>query len=158
SQFGVVLMVDVVGFSALTTMAAEKGESGAEAVALEIGSYMGECIEIIEHFGGDVVKFLGDAVLVSFQIQSFENDFTTSEESAKDREARQRNVLVRKAIECGLQLLARLSHYRVYLTAEERTKHRSSVGIDRRTRDDDSQPFFLFDGNGSTSEQSSTGG
>ncbi|CEG62750.1 hypothetical protein RMATCC62417_00028 [Rhizopus microsporus] len=139
-------------------MAAEKGESGAEAVALEIGSYMGECIEIIEHFGGDVVKFLGDAVLVSFQIQSFENDFTTSEESAKDREARQRNVLVRKAIECGLQLLARLSHYRVYLTAEERTKHRSSVGIDRRTRDDDSQPFFLFDGNGSTSEQSSTGG
>lgn len=101
---------------------------------------------------------MGDAVLVSFQIQSFENDFTTSEESAKDKETRQRNVLVRKAIECGLQLLARLSHYRVYLTAEERTKHRSSVGIDRRTRDDDTQPFFLFDGTGSTSEQSSTGG
>ncbi|KAG0795990.1 hypothetical protein G6F22_004998 [Rhizopus arrhizus] len=158
SQFGVVLMVDVVGFSALTTMATEKGESGAEAVALEIGSYMGECIEIIEHFGGDVVKFLGDAVLVSFQVQSFDNDDINSEENSKDREFRQKNVLVRKAVECGLQLLARLSHYRVYLTAEERTKHRSSVGLDRRLRTDENQRFFLFDGNGSTSEQSSTGG
>ncbi|KAG1248250.1 hypothetical protein G6F68_013868 [Rhizopus microsporus] len=86
-------MVDVVGFSALTTMATEKGESGAEAVALEIGSYMGECIEIIEHFGGDVVKFLGDAVLVSFQVQSFDNDDINSEENSKDREFRQKNIV-----------------------------------------------------------------
>ncbi|KAI9250715.1 hypothetical protein BY458DRAFT_536237 [Sporodiniella umbellata] len=144
-------MVDVV--------ATEKGDSGAEAIALEIGSYMGECIEIIEHFGGDVVKFLGDAVLVSFQIQSVENDSDISkEDQSKDKETRQKNVLVRRAVECGLQLLARLSHYKVYLTAEERTKHRSSVGLDRRTRNDENQRFFLFDGNGSTSEQSSTGG
>lgn len=34
-------------------------------------------------------------------------------------------MLVRRAVECGLQLLARLSHYRVYLTAEERSKHRT---------------------------------
>ncbi|KAG1471599.1 hypothetical protein G6F56_002035 [Rhizopus delemar] len=159
SQFGVVLMVDVVGFSALTTKATEKGDSGAEAIALEIGSYMGECIEIIEHFGGDVVKFLGDAVLVSFQIQSIDNDSAIyQEDKTKDSESRQKNVLVRRAVECGLQLLARLSHYRVYLTAEERTRHRGSVGMDRRIRNDDSQRFFLFDGNGSTSEQSSLGG
>jgi hypothetical protein len=29
-------------------MAAEKGDSGAEAVALEIGSYMGEVISLLE--------------------------------------------------------------------------------------------------------------
>jgi hypothetical protein len=44
---------------------------------------------------------------------------------------RQRNLLVRRGVECGLQLLARLSHYRVYLTAEERSKHRTPSG-DRR--------------------------
>ncbi|KAG1464815.1 hypothetical protein G6F46_000496 [Rhizopus delemar] len=155
SQFGVVLMVDVVGFSTLTTLAAEKGDSGAEAVALEIGTYMGKCIEIIEYFGGDVVKFLGDAVLVSFQVQSLENEMDSHEgESARDRENRQKNILVQRAFDCGLQLLARLSRYRVYLTAEERTKHRSSVDTDQRQ--DNNHHFFLFDE--STSEHSSVDG
>ncbi|KAI9269939.1 hypothetical protein BY458DRAFT_510336 [Sporodiniella umbellata] len=140
-------MVDVVGFSALTNLAAEKGDSGAEAVALEIGSYMGECIEIIEHYGGDVVKFLGDAVLVSFQTQPSESSL--SEE---------KNRLVRRALECGTQLLARLSHYRVYLTAEERSKHRLSVAQDRQNEEDDRQHHFLFDSKRSTSEQSSIEG
>jgi hypothetical protein len=62
-------------------------------------------------------------------------------------------------VECGLQLLARLSHYRVYLTAEERTKHRSSETgeIDRRVKSEKDQRFFLFDGsgNGSTNSQRS---
>ncbi|KAL0091054.1 hypothetical protein F4703DRAFT_1400836 [Phycomyces blakesleeanus] len=47
-----------------------------------------------------------------------------SESGENSSQTRQRNVLVRKAIECGLQLLTRLSHYRVYLTAEERSRHR----------------------------------
>lgn len=74
--------------------------------------------------------------------------------------ARQKNLLVRKAVECGLQLLARLSHYRVYLTAEERTKHKSSETgeIDRRVKPDRNQRFYLFDGggNGSTNSQRSS--
>lgn len=56
-------------------MAQEKGDSGAEAIAMEIGAYMGEviacliwhnilanfnnkkkCIQVIEFYGGDVVK------------------------------------------------------------------------------------------------------
>ncbi|KAI9271789.1 hypothetical protein BDA99DRAFT_500982 [Phascolomyces articulosus] len=165
TQFGVVLMVDVVGFSQLTTLATEKGESGAEAIALEIGAYMGECIQIIEFFGGDVVKFLGDAVLVSFQQNVQEPSASTSEADSEldgsfagnTREAseRQRRVLVRRAVECGQQLLARLSHYRVYLTAEERTKHRTSSGeIDRhQARGVKMQRFFLFDGQSSSSNE-----
>ncbi|KAI8083598.1 hypothetical protein BDF21DRAFT_337121 [Thamnidium elegans] len=138
-------------------MAAEKGDSGAEAIALEIGSYMGECIEIIEHFGGDVVKFLGDAVLVSFQSNNFGDDDNddTNDDNIK---ARQKNVLVRKAVECGLQLLARLSHYRVYLTAEERTKHKSSITgeIDRRVHTEKNQRFYLFEGGNSQRSSSSS--
>ncbi|KAI7898064.1 uncharacterized protein BX663DRAFT_270429 [Cokeromyces recurvatus] len=99
-------------------MAQAKGGSGAEAIAMEIGAYMGECIQIIEFYGGDVVKFLGDAVLVCFQSINHVDLAEPSE--------RQKNLLVRRGIECGLQLLARLSHYRVYLTAEERSKHRTN--------------------------------
>ncbi|CEG63430.1 hypothetical protein RMATCC62417_00573 [Rhizopus microsporus] len=135
TQFGVVLMVDIVGFSSLTTMAQEKGDSGAEAIAMEIGAYMGECIQVIEFYGGDVVKFLGDAVLVCFQNIQRPKKQTSDNSTSMPREdnemtQRQKNVLIRKAVECGLQLLARLSHYRVYLTAEERSKHRAATSED----------------------------
>ncbi|KAG1227627.1 hypothetical protein G6F35_002544 [Rhizopus arrhizus] len=133
TQFGVVLMVDVVGFSSLTTKAQEKGDSGAEAIAMEIGAYMGECIQIIEFYGGDVVKFLGDAVLVCFQTMQTTEEKTTDNASfianeEHETSERQKSLLIKRAVECGLQLLARLSHYRVYLTAEERSKYRATNG------------------------------
>ncbi|KAG2182772.1 hypothetical protein INT44_005752, partial [Umbelopsis vinacea] len=130
TQFGVVLMVDVVGFSTLTTLATQRGDSGAEAIALEVGGYMGECIRIIEFYGGDVVKFLGDAVLVSFQPHMQDVATHAAPDAPNDPtipaeyDARTKTILVRRALECGLQLLTRLSHYRVYLTAEERSRHR----------------------------------
>ncbi|KAF7723985.1 hypothetical protein EC973_001445 [Apophysomyces ossiformis] len=114
------------------------------------------CIEIIEHYGGDVVKFLGDAVLVSFQPDPADSETASdpssnSDENLRDTSSRQKYVLVRRAVECGLQLLARQSHYRVYLTAEERSKHRSSTTgeIERRTARDKKERFFLFDSNAS---------
>lgn len=74
--------------------------------------------------------------------------------SGKEKSARQKNLLVRRAVECGLQLLARQSHYRVYLTAEERSKHRSSLTgeIDRRGIQGTDQRFFLFDGSGQSTD------
>ncbi|CAO3590801.1 unnamed protein product [Absidia cylindrospora] len=145
TQFGVVLMADVVGFSKLTTLATEKGESSPEAISSEIGEYMGECIKIIEFYGGDVVKFLGDALLVCFQ-PSITNERrrsstdTMTEDGHYDLSRRQRHVLVRKAIECGLQLLARQSHFRVYLTAEEIIRHRGPDGeIERHYHTDKDQ-------------------
>lgn len=104
-----------------------------------------------------MLQFLGDAVLVSFQSNNFGDDDNdnTYDDSTK---ARQKNVLVRKAVECGLQLLARLSHYRVYLTAEERTKHKSSITgeIDRRVHTEKNQRFYLFEGGNSQRSSSSS--
>ncbi|KAI8994507.1 hypothetical protein BDB01DRAFT_840989 [Pilobolus umbonatus] len=123
-------------------MAAEKGDSGAEAIALEIGSYMGECIEIIEEFGGDVVKFLGDAVLVCFQPIPFDTNDGTTDTTTEDSIKRKKDLITR-AVDCGLQLLAKQSHYRVYLTAEERSKYRSSAVDDKKVNP---QRFVIFDG------------
>lgn len=71
----------------------------------------------------------------------------------KEASLRQKSILVRRALECGQQLLARLSHYRVYLTAEERAKHRTATGdIDRQSKHTQKgQRFFLFDGQDSSS-------
>lgn len=54
--------------------------------------------------------------------------FIDDDEDDDQADIRHKNMLVRRAVECGLQLLARLSHYRVYITAEERTKHRKDNG------------------------------
>lgn len=106
------------------------------------------------------IQFLGDAVLVSFQANTFEDEEVFGDDNIHEKMARQKNLLVRRAVECGLQLLARLSHYRVYLTAEERTKHKSSETgeIDRRVKPERNQRFYLFDGggNGSTNSQRSS--
>lgn len=70
-------------------------------------------------------------------------------------EEKQKPELVKRAIECGLQLLSRLSHYRVYLTAEERSRHRSSLtgDFDRQNN----QRFLIFDSsNNTTSSEAST--
>jgi hypothetical protein len=72
---------------------------------------------------------LGDAVLVSFQpnIQDISHIAAGEpfiEDAAGESDSRTKTILVRRALECGLQLLSRLSHYRVYLTAEERSRHR----------------------------------
>ncbi|RCI02739.1 hypothetical protein CU098_006304, partial [Rhizopus stolonifer] len=86
-----------------------------------------------------------DAVLVSFQAQPLDK---------KGKDIENKKELVQKAVECGTQLLARLSHYRVYLTAEERSKHRLSVGQERNTKDD-KQHYFLFDGSDRSSSEGS---
>lgn len=80
------------------------------------------------------MQFLGDAVLVCFQSINNQADETidssdaSNEVDESEASVRQKNLLVRRGVECGLQLLARLSHYTVYLTAEERSKHRTPDG------------------------------
>lgn len=71
------------------------------------------------------------------------------EDGPQDLSQRQKHVLVRKAIECGLQLLARQSHFRVYLTAEEIIRHRGPDGeIQRHHRNNPKEPqrrLSMFD-------------
>lgn len=102
---------------------------------------------------------MGDAVLVSFQAN---NNFDDEEEIENEnaRMTRQKNLLVRRAVECGLQLLARQSHYRVYLTAEERSKYRTLEHAlesshhpnqdGQSSQQSNSDRFFIFDETGNT--------
>lgn len=94
-------------------------------------------------------------MLVCFQ--PINPDDRNGTDNNEDDEAfiRQRNLLVRRGVECGLQLLARLSHYRVYLTAEERSKHRTLSG-DRR--EPEKQTIYdAMDASNQNGENSSNG-
>src|ERR1043165_6623964 len=64
----VVLFADISGFTALTEKLAQRGPAGVETLARILNDYFGKMIDVIHEYGGDVVKFAGDALIVTWRI------------------------------------------------------------------------------------------
>lgn len=62
-----VLFVDISGFTALTEEFAAHGPSGAEDISAILNDFYGQWISIIKKYGGDIIKFAGDGLLVIWQ-------------------------------------------------------------------------------------------
>jgi class 3 adenylate cyclase len=60
---GAVIFADVSGFTALTESFAARGPRGVEELTRLLNDYFGRLIGLVDGWGGDVVKFAGDAVL-----------------------------------------------------------------------------------------------
>ncbi|MBE7555372.1 MAG: AAA family ATPase [Anaerolineales bacterium] len=58
-----VLFADISGFTALTEHLAQKGPAGAEELTQHLNTYFGQLIDLITAYGGDIVKFAGDALI-----------------------------------------------------------------------------------------------
>ncbi|MFN8381296.1 MAG: adenylate/guanylate cyclase domain-containing protein [Anaerolineales bacterium] len=67
-----VLFVDISGFTALTEEFASKGPSGAEDISAFLNKFYGQWIDIIKSYGGDIIKFAGDGLLVIWQYNNLE--------------------------------------------------------------------------------------
>src|SRR5512132_4680098 len=63
-----ILFADISGFTILTEQLAERGPVGVEMLARILNEYFGQLIDIIHDYGGDVVKFAGDAVIAVWHI------------------------------------------------------------------------------------------
>lgn len=63
---GAFLFSDISGFTALSEKFAELGSEGAERIASEISRCFEPLLDIVEHRGGSVLRFGGDALLVYF--------------------------------------------------------------------------------------------
>src|SRR5512142_3257271 len=63
-----VLFADISGFTLLTERMAAMGPTGVEILARILNEYFGQLIDIIHDYGGDVVKFAGDAVIAVWPI------------------------------------------------------------------------------------------
>ena len=64
------LFADISGFTTLAERLAERGPGGVEALARILNEYFGQLIDIVHEYGGDVVKFAGDAVIAVWPIVS----------------------------------------------------------------------------------------
>jgi class 3 adenylate cyclase/tetratricopeptide (TPR) repeat protein len=101
-----ILFADISGFTLLTERMAEKGPTGVETLARILNEYFGQLIDIVHGYGGDVVKFAGDAVIAVWPIVS---DLEMKESISR---ADQWQWTMRAA-ECALEVHQRLTNYKV---------------------------------------------
>src|SRR5512145_2059702 len=100
------LFADISGFTLLTEHLAERGLTGVETLARILNEYFGQLIDIIHEYGGDVVKFAGDAVIAVWPVVS---DSGTSDSLSRADHWQ----WTMRAAECAIAVSERLSNYRV---------------------------------------------
>ncbi|HEU0295921.1 MAG TPA: adenylate/guanylate cyclase domain-containing protein [Anaerolineales bacterium] len=101
-----VLFADISGFTRLTEGLAERGPAGVETLARILNEYFGQLIDIVHEYGGDVVKFAGDAVIAVWNIVS-----DSGEPDSVSRADQWQWTM--RAAECALAIRQRLSNYKV---------------------------------------------
>ncbi|KAJ3158604.1 hypothetical protein HK101_001272 [Irineochytrium annulatum] len=90
---------------------ASAGKISSEVITQTVGGFLDKLVVILDSFGGDVVKFLGDAVLVTFDVQR---------EPAFERIAEEADGMAdaaRRAIACCATIMIRLPSADVDLSA-----------------------------------------
>lgn len=65
-SFAAVAIIDVTGFTTLTTKASRAGTLGEEVLHRFMNSYFAQVLEMVSSYGGDVLHFAGDAMIVVF--------------------------------------------------------------------------------------------
>ena len=64
---GVCLLADISGFTRLSGKFCEAGKDGIDQLQEVVNGYLGQLVKIIYAYGGDVMKFAGDALVCVFQ-------------------------------------------------------------------------------------------
>lgn len=64
---GVCLLADISGFTRLSGKFCEGGKDGIDQLQQVVNGYLGQLVKIVYAYGGDVMKFAGDALVCVFQ-------------------------------------------------------------------------------------------
>src|SRR5512133_1561365 len=107
-----ILFADISGFTILTEHLAERGPTGVETLARILNEYFGQLIDIIHDYGGDVVKFAGDAVIAVWPIVADDISAGGTGAPLPISRADQWQWTMRAA-ECAITVRERLSNYKV---------------------------------------------
>lgn len=63
---GLCLIVDISGFTRLSGSFCSQGKEGIDKLQKVVNGYMGNLVQIVYFYGGDVIKFAGDALICIF--------------------------------------------------------------------------------------------
>jgi class 3 adenylate cyclase len=107
----VVLFADISGFTALTETLGEKDPVGVETLARILNQYFGQLIDIIHKYGGDVVKFAGDALIAVWPIGA-DNTSAAGSFMANSVSPETQRQWTLRAAECALHIREQLLEFR----------------------------------------------
>ncbi|KAJ3410826.1 hypothetical protein HDV05_003187 [Chytridiales sp. JEL 0842] len=79
TTFAAVAMIDISGYSSLTSNLTSLGKLSSELITNTVGEYMDQVVTCISTFGGDIIKFLGDAILICFSLKPEESETELAE-------------------------------------------------------------------------------
>ncbi|MCX7829624.1 MAG: hypothetical protein N2445_00985 [Acidobacteria bacterium] len=83
---GTILFCDVAGFTPLTENLSKIGKEGSERLTLLLNRYFTQMIEIVEKYGGDVLRFGGDAMTLFFKEGNEQKSLCCAKEMMKKME------------------------------------------------------------------------
>ena len=69
-----IIFIDISGFTILTETLVKSGPDGLETLTAILNVYFGQIVDLILNYGGDVLKFAGDALLAVWPVQDTEQD------------------------------------------------------------------------------------
>ena len=103
----VVLFADISGFTKVSEACAKLGMRGNEELAFCINRYMEGMVKNLSKYGGDIIKFVGDAMIVmwprksgrdkEFKQERVRPGFDSGDEQVMDEED-EKVLIIRKAI------------------------------------------------------------
>ena len=89
-----VVWADISGFTNLSERCGAQGRRGNETLAFCINRYMEGMVSCLNQYGGDIIKFVGDAMIVMWPpINKYSDTFVTD-----------RLDCVRRALQCTLEI------------------------------------------------------
>lgn len=119
-SFAAVVMADVSGYSLLTSTLAERDPFSAEILGKVMKRYLDQIIQVILLHGGDIVKFVGDAVIFYWKV--------TPNLANLPKEVAYGEVVLKAAI-CCLDLLKRLGSFHIDIPDCQTKELRIHLGI-----------------------------
>ncbi|KAJ3323424.1 hypothetical protein HDU76_013670 [Blyttiomyces sp. JEL0837] len=93
TEFMAVAMIDIAGYSKFTSALTDMGKISSEILTETVGKFLNDIINVVNHHDGDILKFLGDALLVTFTSSTKSNAFERPE------------TIAERAIMCCSQIL-----------------------------------------------------
>ena len=102
----VVLFADISGFTNISEACAIHGIRGNEELAFCINRYMEGMVKNLAKYGGDIIKFVGDAMIVMWPRSKHSDHPDSNQEDEKV-------ITIRKAIQCAFDIQQEMNNKKI---------------------------------------------
>lgn len=100
------MFADISGFTKVSEACASRGIRGNEELSFCINRYMEGMVRNLGKYGGDIIKFVGDAMIIMWPPENQNNASTSAREDPAE-------LIIRKAIQCAVDIQKDMNNFKV---------------------------------------------